>query len=152
MKRIITETELNDIIEESVEKVLGEICYAHLDEMARVGFIGGEYEVYVWTDDSGYIPHVHVRDTNSRGKRYETCVKLESNEYFLHGHYKDKMNSSMRKAFNAFMNEPCKNNRYQNNYDFAVDMWNSNNSSATVTPQYDENGKIVVPDYTSLDD
>lgn len=146
----ISRTKLEEIIKESVEKVLGEIHSARFDEMARVGFIGGEYEVYVWTDDSGNIPHVHVRDTNSRGENYETCVRLESNEYFLHGHYKDRMNSSMRKAFNAFMNEPCKNQRYQNNYDFAVDMWNSNNSSATVTPQYDTEGNIVVPDYTSL--
>lgn len=146
----ISRTKLEEIIKESVEKVLGEMHSARLDEMARVGFIGGEYEVYVWTDDSGNIPHVHVRDTNSRGENYETCVRLESNEYFLHGHYKDRMNSSMRKAFNAFMNEPCKNQRYQNNYDFAVDMWNSNNSSATVTPQYDTEGNIVVPDYTSL--
>lgn len=149
MKRI-TEKQLKMIIKESVEKAIGEIRSARLDEMARVGFIDGAYEVYVWTDDPGNIPHVHVRDTNSRGKNYETCIKLETNEYFPQGHYNNRMNSSMRKVFNDFMNAPCQNRRYQNYYDFAVDMWNSNNSSATVNPRYDANGDIIVPDYTSL--
>lgn len=147
----ITEKELKGIIKESLDNVIGEIRSARLDEMARVGFINGEFEVYVWTDDPGNIPHVHVRDTNSRGENYETCVKLENNEYFLLGHYKDRMNSSMRKAFNAFMNAPCNNKRYQNNYEFAVDMWNSNNSSNEVNAEYDKDENIIVPDYTFIE-
>ena len=36
-------------------------------EMARVGFINGQFEVYVHTDDGGNIPHVHVRDAETQG-------------------------------------------------------------------------------------
>ena len=145
-----TDTKMNN--KESVDKTFEKFHSARLDEMARVGFLDGEFEIYVWTDDSGHIPHIHVRDTNARGGNYETCIKLKTNEYFLHGHYTDKMNASMRKAFNNFMHAPCINTRYQNNYDFAVDMWNHNNSSTIITPEYDAYGNIIVPDYTTIKD
>ena len=151
MKNIIlNEDDLNRIVKESIVKVLDSLESAMLDEMARVGFINGQYEVYVWTDDAGYIPHVHVRDANTKGKEFETCVMLEDNQYFLHGSYTDTMNSAMRKAFYNFMKSPCKNLKYQNNYELAVEMWNLNNSNKDVTPQYDEYGHIIVPDYRNM--
>ena len=47
-----------------------------LEEMARVGYMSPKFEVYVYTDDPGYIPHVHVRDTNS-------ILKLEQTYLFI---------------------------------------------------------------------
>ena len=144
----ITEKGLTNVISESIKNVVGKIRpTAQLNEMARVGFIDGQLEVYVWTDDAGYIPHVHVRDTNSKGKDFETCIKLETNEYFLHGQYTDKMNSAQRNAFYDFMKEPCRNLKYQNNYELALEMWNLNNSNTIVTPHYDEYGHIIIPNY-----
>jgi hypothetical protein len=137
---------------DSGRNVLGSINppSARLDEMARVGYIGGKFEVYVWTDDPGNIPHFHIRDTNSNGNEFETCVRLDKPEYFLHGHYRDKLNSSQKKALNEFMRDTPKTNKYDTNYELAVDMWNLNNSSTSIAPEQD-NGNIVIPDYTKLE-
>lgn len=94
----LTENELRNIIREEITTFISRYRQtAQLNEMARVGYINGELEVYVWTDDPGNIPHVHVRDTNSKGNNFETCVQLNTNEYFLHGYHKDKFNSKQKK-------------------------------------------------------
>ena len=116
------ELKFNTIIEEPIKKAIGDIRSARSDEMARVGFINGALEVYVWTDDAGKIPHVHVRGTNSNGDEFETCVKLQENDYFLHGHYTDTMNSKQRKEFDAFMRAKPSTPKYDTNYELAVEM------------------------------
>ena len=143
----IKKEDLKNIVLETTRQVLEEKDL--LAEMARVGFIG-EYEVYVHTDDAGFIPHVHIRDKATRGREFETCVQLKTNDYFLHGKYKDKMNSSLKKDFAEFMESPSRNPKYENNYEYAVDMWNDNNSTENVVIEYDEEGKIIIPDYRSM--
>ena len=118
--------------------------------MARIGFFGGKYEVYVWTDDTNDTPHVHVRDKETKGGKYETCVRLDANEYALHGPFKDRMDSAMCEAFNAFMHAPCEDLKFLNNYDLAVVMWNCNNDSISLKPKYDPYGYIIMHDYTSI--
>ena len=160
MKKIVklTEGDLKEMVKEGVEKILNEAVSlgkfdktVRLDEMARVGFIDGEYEVYVWTDDPGNIPHVHIRDTNSKGQNFETCVQLKTNKYFLHGPYTDRLNSKQRKAFAEFMTSPSRNKRYSTNYEYAVDMWNDNNSSIILELNKDINGNIIIPNYQNID-
>ena len=160
MKKIVklTEGDLKEMVKEGVEKILNEAVSlgkfdktVRLDEMARVGFIDGEYEVYVWTDDPGNIPHVHIRDTNSKGQNFETCVQLKTNKYFLHGPYTDRLNSKQRKAFAEFMTSPSRNKRYSTHYEYAVDMWNDNNSSIILELNKDINGNIIIPNYQNID-
>ncbi|MBR5300193.1 MAG: hypothetical protein IKU36_08100 [Bacteroidales bacterium] len=104
---------MKEIVSDAVSKVLDETISiggfmdagrntARLDEMARVGFIGGESEVYVWTDDPGHIPYVHLSDTDSRCENFETCIQLSTNSYFSHNGYKGTFNSKERKAFAEF--------------------------------------------------
>ena len=145
-KVIMTESQLKDLIKESVIDETPESLF----EMARVGFIGDSLEVYVRTDDVGNIPHVHIRDRNTQGKEFETCVQLEKNAYFLHCKYKDKMNTSQRESFAEFMESPSKNKRYNTNYEYAVDMWNANNSNVNIEVQYDENGNPIIPNYRTI--
>lgn len=115
-----------------------------LDEMARVGFVD-DFEVIVYTDDPGNIPHVHIIDTATRGEKFSSCVKLEVAEYFPHGgKYKDKFNAKERKAFDKFMRSKPRNNRYATNYEYACAMWNDNNSKRNV----DETREQL--DYTKL--
>lgn len=123
-----------------------------LNEMARVGFMDNkaEYEVYVRTSDPGFIPHVHIWDSATHGQDFDCCIKLETNEYFPHGHHTSKMNGAMRKAFANFMEQPCRSPKYKNNYELAVEMWNLNNSSAYVQIREDENGNIIMPDYRTI--
>ena len=122
-----------------------------LEEMARVGYMSPKFEVYVYTDDPGYIPHVHVRDTNTKGKEFETCVRLDMPNYFLHGKRQDKFNASQKCDFAMFMEAPCRNTKFANNYEFAVDMWNANNSQQNIILQYYRNGDPIMPDYRDLE-
>ena len=121
-----------------------------LNEMARVGFMG-PLEVIVYTNDPGHIPHVHIIDSATRGKEFDTCIMLGDNKYFLHGKHNDLLNSKLRKEFADFMEQPCRFPQYQNNYEFATMMWNANNSDSYIMAQTDAEGKVLVPDYRSLE-
>lgn len=143
MKITITEKELRDIIRRAVNEEIELIT-----EYARVGFIGGKnnLEVYIHTDDPGYIPHMHIRDYATKGKVFDACVELGENKYFSHGSHKDKLNAKQRKDLADFMESPCINPKFSNNYELAVDMWNLNNSSQRV----EFNG--TVPNYRTISD
>ena len=119
-----------------------------LTEMARVGFMS-DLQVIVYTDDPGNVPHVHILDKEIP-HRFDCCVKLEYPEYFDHGSHNDHLNASGRHRLNDFMNSKCKDSRYENNYDLAVSMWNLNNSDKTVELERYEDGRIIVPDYSTL--
>ena len=36
-------------------------------------------------------------------------------------------------------------------YEFAVDMWNSNNSNVNIEVKYDENDKPIIPNYNTIE-
>lgn len=152
----ITEEKIREIISEALidfeRSLTKSLRNKRLDEMARVGFIGkkAEFEVYIRTNDSGYIPHVHIWDSATNGDEFDCCVKLETNEYFPHGHHIDKMNKKMCKAFNDFMRQPCRSPKYKNNYELAVEMWNLNNSSSYVQITEDEEGNTIIPNYDTI--
>lgn len=122
-----------------------------LNEIARVGYMEhNQYEIYIHTDDQGIIPHFHVRDASTMGSQFETCVKLDTNEYFLHGKYKNKLNHKDEKMLYDFMKQPCRSPKYKNNYEFAVEMWNLNNASSYVQVKEDENGNVIIPNYAMM--
>jgi hypothetical protein len=114
-------------------------------EYARVGFLKN-LEVYVMTDDPGYIPHFHIRDAATKGKEFDTCVEICTNKYFCHGQHTSKLNAQGRKALAEFMEGKCSNNKYENNYELTVDMWNLNNSSVTI--EYQKGQEI--PNYRQI--
>ena len=140
----LNEQQLREIIKEEISKVL------HLNEMARVGIMNGRYDVVIYTDDAGYIPHVHVIDCGTRGMSFDCCVKLTDNTYFSHGRHKDVMPSGMKREFHDFMLQPSKAPQFKNNYHLAASLWNLNNSNSTVQIREDEDGNVIVPDYTKL--
>lgn len=113
-------------------------------EMARVGFIDGEYEVYIHTDDPGNVPHFHIWDAETRGQKFHTCICIESPEYFHHNGKEDYLNSSMRKELVRFLKGKSKNKRFSSNWEYLVSMWNDNNSKMNVPED------ITIPDYTKL--
>lgn len=122
-----------------------------LNKMARVGFMNGqEYEVYVRTNDAGFIPHVHIFDVGTNGRKFDCCVQLETNKYFSHGKHTSVMNEKLCKDFAEFMEQPCRNPKYKNNYELAVDMWNLNNSSSYVQIRGDSDGNIIIPNYRTI--
>ena len=120
--------DIKDIITETLRTEFAR--YMQLNEMARVGFMGN-FDVIVNTDDMGYIPHVHIVDKATRGGQFDTCIRLETNRYFLHGGHKDTLNSKQRKMFN--------------------DLWNDNNSDSYVQIREDANGNVLMPDYREIE-
>lgn len=55
-----------------------------------------------------------------------------------------------RKAFNEFMHKPPRNGLTGTNYEYAVALWNDNNSSVTVSLSRDDEGNVFIPDYSGL--
>lgn len=152
-KVYVTESEVRQMIREAIfdfsQRQKGEDN--QLNEMAMIGNLHGqEYEVYVRTRDGGFIPHVHIFDTATNGRKFDCCVQLEKNQYFSHGKHNSVMGAKMRKEFAEFMEQPCRSPKYQNNYEFAVEMWNMNNSSTYVQIREDEKGNIIMPDYRNI--
>ena len=114
--------------------------------MARVGYSGG-LEVYVNTNDSGNIPHFHLRREGEWGK-FHTCIKIESPEYFWHEGKRGVLNSGQRKALVEFMKSPVGINKYanrfENNWELICFMWDINNSDMQIS------NDATMPDYTLL--
>ena len=140
--------DIKDIITETLRTEFAR--YMQLNEMARVGFMGN-FDVIVNTDDMGYIPHVHIVDKATRGGQFDTCIRLETNRYFLHGGHKDTLNSKQRKMLNDFMHQPSRNIHYRNNYEHAVNLWNDNNSDSYLQIREDANGNVLMPDYREIE-
>ena len=137
---MLTEKQLKDIILGVVGKE------PLLEYYARIGFFGknGELEIYIRTDDAGFIPHFHIRDAATQGERFNTCIQISTNKYFLHGGYSDTLNTKQRKALAEFMESSC-DEHFENNYEKVVYEWNSNNSSMNVV--YDGS----IPNYREIE-
>jgi hypothetical protein len=116
-------------------------------ERARVGFMG-RYEVAVYTDDVYHVPHVHIEDTTT--EKQICCVRLDHAEYLSHGNHVGMFNHEDCCRFDDFMREPSRNVHYRNNYEAAVNLWNDNNLNPQIQIEENENGEIIVPDYTKL--
>ena len=129
---------LKTIIRECIEEAF--------NERERMRFL----DVVVYTDDKGYIPHVHILDRGTNGREFDCCVQLETNRYFSHGKHLDTFNSKQCKEFNEFMRQPCRNPKFRNNYELAVDMWNLNNSDSYVQIREDKDGNMIMPDYSTI--
>ena len=124
-----------------------------ISEMARVGYSGkNSLEISVWTNDGGEIPHVHVRNGEPLGKStcINLCIQLEKAMYFTHGEYNGMLNASQRKDFNDFMHKPHKTGKFDSNYEYAVFLWNDNNSSHNIELKRDSDGKVIIPDYREI--
>lgn len=117
--------------------------------MARIGRMDN-FDIVVFTDDTGAVPHVHIIDSATRGQEFDTCIQLGANKYFLHGNRRDILTDKQCKAFNIFMNAAHSNTHYRNNYEYALNMWNDNNTGSYIQLKEDPNGNIIIPDYNTI--
>lgn len=118
-----------------------------IEEMARIGYINknnnpdevSDFELVVYTDDEGNIPHMHVK---IQGK-VNACIRYDSAEYFEHGKYTNKVPMKVAKQIDRLLRSK---NEFtcDTQWKAAVLMWNMNNSKMKL----DKN--IVQPDYTKL--
>lgn len=126
-----------------------------LFEMALVGYFNvlksnGEpessrFKVFVNGGD-GEVPHMHIWDDDTNGKRIHTCVCLSKIEYFYHDGNEDVLTPEQKESLVSFLKDECKKNkRYKTNWEYALSMWNDNNTDKT---QVDETSDVL--DYTKL--
>ena len=106
-----------------------------------------KFKVFV-CDDEFAIPHMHIWDDETDGKKIHTCVRLDKIGYFLHTGKEDILTPKQKKYLVDFLKEECKKNkRYKTNWEYALSMWNDNNTGKT---QVDETSEVL--DYTKLRD
>ena len=124
------------------------VILQNIEGMSRIGFIS-DLEIYVNTDDSGKIPHFHVRDSKD-WKRFHTCIRIDAPEYFHHGSKQSTLNASQRKELDEFMKSPCSKKLYNesgrrlNNWERVCMLWDDNNSDVEIPDS------VIQPDYTQL--
>lgn len=129
------------------------VLYKYNENIARIGYFGenDEYEIYVKTDDEETTPHFHIRDAETQGERFETCVCFEQNRYCLHGEYKDVLTPEQQALLKEYMEGLSRHKQHTLslvcNYEWAVDMWNLNNEATQVTLRYGSKNKVIIPDY-----
>jgi hypothetical protein len=131
-----------------VRKIINEKAFM---EMARIGFIPigttNTVEVYVHTNDAGKVPHFHVRKYGSNNQfEWETCIKYDSANYFVHGHYDDKIpDRKIIKELDKMLRTTDRKDRNNRTYwQKAIDAWNDNNSDVELDLNLEQ------PDYTKL--
>ena len=129
-----------------------------LYKMALVGYFttfkkNGKQEspklkVFVCGNKDFAIPHMHIWDDETDGKKIHTCVCLDKIENFHHTGKEDILTPKQKKYLVDFLKEECKKNkRYKTNWEYALSMWNDNNTDKT---QVDETSEVL--DYTKLKD
>ena len=135
------------------EFVIGRIriIESDIDGMARVGWVPKgttkTVEVYVRTNDPGNTPHFHVRKYGKNNNfEWETCIKYEEADYFLHGKYTDKLPDKkiakdLDKMLRLFDPDWINQTTY---WQVAISEWNKNNSDRLLPLDLEQ------PDYTQL--
>lgn len=121
----------------------------HLNEMAEIGSFGKgkklNFVVFIWSRNPGYIPHFHIGDSETYPtcKKFQTCLKIESPEYFPHGgKYTDKLNANQLNQLIEFLKE--EDEEGESNWKYLLKTWNKNSSKMKVDL------KQEMPDYTVL--
>ena len=132
------------------------VLYKYNEEIARIGYFGenDEYEIYVKTDDEETTPHFHIRDAETKGERFETCVCFEANCYCLHGEYKDVLTPEQQALLKEYMESLSLYKLYFlpliRNYEWAAGIWNLNNEATRVSLKYDSGDDVIIPDYSKM--
>ena len=113
-----------------------------LFEMVKCGEIEGLY-IIIWTNDSGFIPHMYIfNNQNPKKATFDAYLKIETPEYFKHGHHTDILNGKQMRSLINFLQGVDEYG--DSNWKFIIKTWNKNNSKQTIpidTP---------IPDYMSL--
>jgi hypothetical protein len=111
-------------------------------DIARIGFFGKGrmYEAYIRTDDECQVPHFHIRNIYTET---DTQILLQSNHYCPHSHKDCKVLSDTElQQLACFMAEPCRSPRFENNYQYATELWNMNNEKGCLANE-------GIPDYAN---
>lgn len=119
-------------------------------DMARLGsFDDRKLEVYVGTDDTFSHPHIHVRDRHTLGREFLTAVYLLNPQY-VDSHSNCQFTEREKQLFISFLqSEKVFGSIKMTYYEFAVDMWNSQNNFDNIKKDFGD-GQVKIPDYEQL--
>lgn len=124
---LLGELELFD--DYTMEHVLGEL---NLKKETKKVIV----ELYT-RDEGDNIPHVHLYNDHFR-----SAIRLDINQYFLHGKHKKKLNDDQTKLFDSFMREMPKGT-FVTRWQLAVSIFNMLHPKNMITIKEQ-------PDYTKL--
>ena len=82
----------------------------------------GDCKVHIFDNEGPYIPHFHIK--NDSGNKLNCAVKLFEADYFIHGQYKDKLNSKQRKELDKWLRSKSKDS-FTTNWEEIVARWNN---------------------------
>lgn len=120
------------------------MSFRRLLEFAKIGTLTKKcYDIIVWTNDSGNIPHFHIIDSNTQGNIFNSCIRIDKAEYFNHEGKTDKLNSQLRKDLVNFLLSTDEDLGISN-WILLVSEWNRNNSNIKI------NINTQMPDYIKL--
>lgn len=113
----------------------------YLTEMARVGEFNN-FKVSVY-ECEGLISHFHIYKGNLKKPEFHSCIRIDINEYFLHGNKLDILNSKQRKDLMEWL---LSNNEDLDvsNYTAIIILWNMNNRKLKL------NKDREIPNYLEL--
>lgn len=87
-----------------------------------------EYSLYLYVGDYESYPHFHFVDEETKGKKFNACIKIDKAEYLNHSlNRNDKLNKKQKEDLQKLLETPFRKPKYAGtNYEFIVDMWNMN--------------------------
>ena len=103
------------------------------------------YSIYLYVGDYESYPHFHFVDVETKGKKFNACIKIDKAEYLNHSLNKNsKLNKQQTEDLQKLLERPFRSKKFDGtNYEFIKDMWNMNYDT-----KIDEN--LTVPNYTCL--
>lgn len=128
------------------EEYLLEMAYIGDLQKKKNGKVKQELEVYVQSrDEGGNLPHVYIRDVMTHGKEFNSCICLETPDYFKHKGKTDTLDNDFKNLFVDLMMEKSEDFN-MSNWEFACRLWNSGTRGRKI-----DLTKVTMPDYTLLD-
>ena len=99
------------------------------------------YSIYLYVGDYESYPHFHFVDEETKGKKFNACIKIDKAEYFNRN---DKLNKKQKEDLQKLLETPFRKTKYAGtNYELIKDMWNMN---------YDNkiSESLEIPNYINL--
>ena len=113
----------------------------HADnERGVVGYFQERYQVSVYEEVEGVVPHFHIAD-----ETFRTCLKLESAEYFHHTGDEDKLSTEMKTALVVWLQQLYDQTDALTNWQVIRIAWKSYNYDGQQVAK-----NIEAPDYMQL--
>ena len=108
---LIGDLELFEDHDSFVEKVIGNL---NLKNKAKL------LTIELFLREGWQKPHIHLYNDH-----FKCAIRLDTNEYFIHGNYKDKLNDKQAKLFDTFMRGSVDGPRFLSKWEYCIFTFNT---------------------------